>query len=90
MSDDQDYRRLSDRTILEIHGMLQSHLAHYEEHVRQDNERHEVLERRLQPVEELNQFTRVLIKIGGVLLAISGMGGVIAAGRTLLSWSHAK
>ena len=90
MSEENEYHRASDRTILEIHGMLQSHLAHYEEHVRKDDERHEAIDRRLQPVEELNQFTRVLIKIGGVLLAVGGMGGVVAAARSLISWGHSK
>lgn len=83
MNDDD--RRRTDPLLIEVHGMLKSHIAKFEDHLDQDNTRHDEVKKRLEPVEELNNFVRVLLKVGGAILAIGGMGGVVAAGHALLS-----
>lgn len=85
MNEDENRRR-TDPLLIEVHGMLKEHIAHFSDHMASDAKGFKDLGDRLQPVEELNRFIRVLLTIGKALLAVGGMGGVAAGAHMLMSW----
>lgn len=77
MSDNYE-RRGTDGLLVDMHGMLKAHIAHFEDHIQKDEENHQMLLKRLEPIEELNNFARVLLKVGAAVVALGGIGGITA------------
>lgn len=79
MSDEREWRdrRSSDPLLIEVHGMLKTYIAHFDDHVEADRVVQKDLADRLKPVEDLNTFLRTAMKIGAGVVALGGVGGVV-------------
>ncbi len=85
MSDDYHDRRASDKTILEMHGMLAGLIQRMDDHIKVDDQVHEHLlavDKRVIPLEEFHGNMKTL----GKGLAITGTPILLGAGTWVWLW----
>lgn len=85
MDQQQDRRRGVDPLIIEMHGMLASLITKLDDHIKIDDAAHaklEVMDKRLQPVEEFHGS----MKTAGKAAAIAGAPILVGMGTAIWAW----